>query len=32
VQIKTEAGLVPIIKTFKQIAVDEIKAMTQATS
>jgi len=30
VQIKTQAGLVPTTKTFKQIAVDEIKNMSQA--
>ncbi|MBU3623632.1 tyrosine-type recombinase/integrase [Polynucleobacter sp. AP-Latsch-80-C2] len=30
VQIKTQAGLTPITKTFKQIAVDEVKGMTQA--
>ena len=30
VQIKTQAGLTPITKTFKQIAIDEVKAMTQA--
>jgi integrase len=30
VQIKTQAGLTPITKTFKQIAVDEVRAMTQA--
>ena len=29
-QIKTQAGLIPITKTFKQIAIDEVKAMTQA--
>lgn len=30
VQIKTQVGLTPITKSFKQIAVDEVKAMTQA--
>lgn len=30
VQIKTEAGLTPITKTFKQIAVDELASMSQA--
>ena len=30
VQIKTEAGLTPITKTFKQIAVDELANMAQA--
>ncbi len=29
-QIKTEAGLIPITKTFKQIAVEEIRNMSQA--
>jgi len=32
VQIKTEAGLTPVTKTFKQIAVEEIKNMTQAVA
>lgn len=30
VQIKTEAGLTPITKTFKQIAIDELANMAQA--
>jgi integrase len=30
VQIKTEAGLIPITKTFKQIALDELASMAQA--
>ena len=30
VQIKTEAGLTPITKTFKQIAIDELTNMAQA--
>ncbi len=30
VQIKTEAGLTPITKTFKQIAIDELASMAQA--
>ena len=30
VQVKTEAGLTPLTKTFKQIAVDELANMSQA--
>lgn len=30
VQVKTEAGLTPLTKTFKQIAVEELKVMEQA--